>query len=105
MLVADPLSPVPTNSPVSGFLRPPQTQSETILCCLIRPVTLKPMILSPRRSGLCPRPQQKSPIAVLRNLLLVPGGQRKPQTNLRPSQYIPDRIGVETGHKHDLIAS
>ena len=88
------------NSPVSGFLRSNQNQIYTILCCLGRPVTL-----SPRRPGLSSRPQQKTPIAVLGNLLLVPGGLRKLQTSLRPSQYISNRIRVETDNKHSLITS
>ena len=103
--VTDPLLPLPPNSPVSFFRRPPQTQICTILCCLRRPATLKPKTLSSRRLGPSPRPQQKSLIAVLGNLLLVPGGLRKPQTSLRPSQYIPDRIRVETDHKLSLITS
>ena len=105
MTATDPLSPLLTNSPVSGFLRPPQTQNYTILCCLRRHATRKPRTLSPRRPGLSPRPQQKSSIAVLGNLLLVPGGLWKPQTSLRPSRHIPDMIGVETDHKRGLIAS
>ena len=32
-----------------------------------------------------------------------PGGLRWPQTGLRPSQYIPDRIGVESYHKSGLF--
>ena len=67
-------------------------------------MTLKNRTFSSRRPGLSPRPQQKSPIAVLGNLLLVPGGLRKPQTSLGPSRYIPDRIGVHTDHKRGLIA-
>ena len=58
-------------------MRPPQTQMYTILCCLRRPATLKPMTLSSRRPGLSLRPQQKSPIAVSVNLLLFPGGRRE----------------------------
>ena len=59
--VTDPLSPLPTNSPVSGFLRPPQTPIYITLCCLRGPATLKPRNLSPRRLG----PQQKSPISLI----------------------------------------
>ena len=100
--VMDPLSPLPTNSPVSGFLTP-QTQIYTILCCLRHSAILKPRTLSPERPGFSLRPQQKSPSAVLGNLLLVPGGLRKPHTSLGPSQYIPDRIGVETNHNRDNL--
>ena len=95
--VTTPISPLPTNSPISGFLRPPQTRIYTILCCLRRPATLKPRTLSPRRPGLSPRPQQKLPIAVLGNMLLVPGGMRKLQTSLRPSWYIPDKLIKKIG--------
>ena len=102
--VTHPLSALTTNSPVSGFLRPSQIQIYTILCCLRHPTTLKLRTLSRKRPGLSPRPQQKSPIAVLGNLLLVPGSLRKPQISVRPSRYIPNRIGVETDHKLSLIA-
>ena len=98
MTVTDPLSPLPTNIPVSGFLRPPQIQIYTILCCLRHPAYLNPR-------NLYPRPQQKSPITVSVYQLLVPGGLRKPQTSLRPSRYIPNRIRVETDHKYGLITS
>ena len=103
--VTDPLSPLPTNSQVSAFLRHPQTQIYTILCCLSRPATPKLRALSLKMSELSPKPQQKSPIAVLRNLLLVTGGLKKPQTSLRPSRYIPYRIRIETDHKLSLIVS
>ena len=65
-------------------------------------MTLKPRTLSPRRPGFSPRPQQKSPTAVLENLLLVQGVLG---TSLGPSLYIPNRIKVETDHKCGLIAS
>ena len=65
-------------------------------------MTLNPRTLSAMRPGLSPRPQQKSPITVSVNWLLVPGGLRKPQ---RPSQCIPDRVGVKTDHKRGLITS
>ena len=68
-------------------------------------MTLNPRTLSPTKPVLSPRPQQKSPIAVLGNLLLFPGGLREPQTSLGPSLYIPDRIGVEADHKCGSIAS
>ena len=97
-IVTNPLSPLPTNSPVAGFLGPPETKIYTILCCLRRPATLNPRTLSLR-------PQQNRPLLSSGNLLLVPGGPRKPQTGLRPSLYIPDRIGVETIHKCGLITS
>ena len=52
--VTNPLSPLPTNSPVSGFLRPPQTHIDTIRGCLRHPATLKLRILSPRRPSQTP---------------------------------------------------
>ena len=96
--VTDPLSPLPTTSQVSGFLRPHQTQIYTILCCLSHPVTLKPRTLIPWRPELSPRHRQKLPID-------VSGGLRKPETSLGPSLYIPNRIGLETDHKSGLISS
>ena len=86
--VTDPLLSLPTNFPVSGFPWTPQTQINTIVCCLRHPATLNPWTHSPRRPGLSPRPQQKSPVTVSVNRLLVPG-LRKPQSSLRPSRYIP----------------
>ena len=53
--VTDPHSPLPTNIPVSDFLRPPQTEIYTILGCLKLPGThIMPgrFSFSSRRSGL-----------------------------------------------------
>ena len=69
-------------------------------------------LVSPGVLALCKKGQIKiteleknSPITVSVNRLLVPRGVRKPQTSLRPSRYIPNRIGVEIDHKCGLIAS
>ena len=62
--VTNPLLPLPTNFPVSDFLRPPETHIDTILCFLRCPGTFKPRTLSPRRPGLSPGPQHKSAIDV-----------------------------------------
>ena len=96
MAVTDPPSLLPTNFPASGFLRPHETQIYTILCYLRYPTTLNLRTLSPRT---------KIAHYYLCKSVISPGGLRKPQTSLRNSRYIPDRIGVETNHKHDLIAS
>ena len=68
---------------------------------------------SPTRSGRNPRSipdppwkrKKKSAIAVSRSLLLVPGSLRMSQVSLRPSQYVLDRIGVESYHNLHLIGS
>ena len=47
--------------------------------------------------------RQKSAIAVRGNLLLVPGNLRRSQTSLKPSRYVPDRIGVESYQNNRLL--
>ena len=74
--ITDPLSPLPTNSLVSGFLRHPQTQMYTILRCRRRPATLKPKTLCPRKLGLSPRPPRKIGHCCLKKSVISP---RRPE--------------------------
>ena len=63
--VTDPRSPLATNFPVSGFMRPPETQVYTILCCLRHPVTLNPRTLVPGGLHLVPDLNKNHPLLSL----------------------------------------